>query len=133
VSPDGRRVFVTGASSGGRLDRDDFDTVAYSAATGKQLWASRYNGPGKLYDEPAAIAVSPDGRRVFVTGLIPTPYGSRAYGQSSDYATLAYNATTGKQLWASRYNNGTAISMAVSGSSETRTAYDYVTIAYRSS
>jgi outer membrane protein assembly factor BamB len=158
VSPDGATVFVTGASSGGRLDRDDFETVAYSAVTGKQLWVSSYSGPGKLYDDPAAIAVSPGGGevfvtgdsgrgnsygyatvaynaatgrqlwarrytrpvigigsafavavspgggRVFVTGFSPTPYGSRATGQSSDYATLAYNAGTGRQLWASRYS-----------------------------
>ena len=40
VSPGGSRVFVTGASGG------DSETVAYSAATGRRLWVSRYNGPG---------------------------------------------------------------------------------------
>jgi hypothetical protein len=140
VSPDGSRVFVTGASSGGRLDRDDFETVAYAAATGKQLWARSYSGPGKLYDEPSAIAVSPDGRAVFVTGD-----SGRALGDG--YATVAYDAATGRQLWASRYHGPVpgldrAASVAISpGGREvlvtgdikgrgTR-AYDYATVAYK--
>lgn len=57
-------------------------------AGGTQLWAARYTPPGP--DDPGhaahAIAVSPDGSRVFVTGA------STGYGGVVSYATLAYQA-----------------------------------------
>jgi hypothetical protein len=112
VSAGGRRVFVTGESNGGRAAGDEYATVAYSAVTGRQLWFSRYRGPGKNADAPAAVAVSPDGRRVFVTGY------SVAQATGFDYATVAYSAATGRQLWASRYdgsgNYDAATALAVS-------------------
>lgn len=42
--------------------------------------------------------MSPDGSEVFVTGY---SIGNRT---SYDYATLAYDASTGDQLWLRRYN-----------------------------
>jgi len=50
VSPDGSKVFVTGWSWGitGGLD---YDTLAYDAITGAQLWESRYNGPNNSTDQ----------------------------------------------------------------------------------
>jgi len=100
VSPDGTAVYVTGQSNGGPpAGASDYATVAYDAATGSQLWASRYNGPGKGYDAASGVAVSPDGTRVFVTG---ESYGRHATG--SDYATVAYDAATGNLLWVGRYN-----------------------------
>ena len=112
VSPGGARVFVTGTSQGA-ASHYDFVTVAYSAATGAQLWARRYNGPGNGDDHGYSVAVSPDGARVFVTGT-SEGVGHSAFG----YATVAYNAITGAQLWARRYNGpgkgGVAWSVAVS-------------------
>jgi WD40 repeat protein len=82
VSPDGSRVFVTGASRGAIIT--GYLTVAYSAATGARLWVTRYNGPGNGSDEAYSVAVSPGGSRVYVTGLTgPFP---------NDYATVAHSA-----------------------------------------
>src|SRR5215469_15371845 len=138
VSPNGRTVFVTGSSTGATSGTDDA-TIAYNAATGTQLWVKRYNGPGNGSDGASSVAVSPDGRTVFVTGHCK----GRTTGQ--DYATIAYNAATGAWLWVKRYNgpgNGDdqASSLAVSsgggrvvvtGSSTGATSgTDYATVAY---
>ena len=96
VSPDGSRVFVTGASARSPRD-DDYATVAYDASTGDQLWVKRYDGPAGSHDYARAIGVSPDGTRVFVTGL---SYGATGSG----YVTIAYEASSGTQLWVKRYS-----------------------------
>jgi glucose dehydrogenase len=49
-------------------------------------------------DNAAGLAVSPDGAAVYVTGTSIASYNTPA-----DYATVAYNAGTGAQLWAARY------------------------------
>jgi outer membrane protein assembly factor BamB len=138
VSPGGRMVFLTGQTFFGKAFGAGYQTVAYRAGTGKQLWASRYLGPGTNADTPDAIAVSRHGGTVFVTGYSP---GGKT---QQDYATVAYRADTGKQLWVSRYNdpaNGFDIATAVAvspdgatvfvtGSSDRRRGTDYATIAY---
>jgi DNA-binding beta-propeller fold protein YncE len=96
VNPDGSRVFVTGNSVGLETS-NDYATVAYDAASGEELWVSRYDGPGNRLDYGVAVAVSPDGAKVFVTGSSDAP------GADRDYATLAYNAATGDTLWETRY------------------------------
>ncbi len=99
-SPDGMRLFVAGYLG----TQQSFETVAYSAATGAQLWAKAYQAAGSSYSYPAAITVSPDGARVYVTGDTMSALGQGA-------ATFAYDAGTGKQLWVSRYNTkGAAVS-----------------------
>ena len=72
---------MTGTSDG-RTTHADYATVAYSAATGRQLWASRYHGPANN-GGAHCVAVSPAGTRVFVTGWSE---GRTSY----DYATVAY-------------------------------------------
>jgi len=100
VSADGMRLFVAGYLG----TQQSFETVAYSAATGAQLWAKAYQAAGSSYSYPAAITVSPDGARVYVTGDTMSALGQGA-------ATFAYDAGTGKQLWVSRYNTkGAAVS-----------------------
>jgi DNA-binding beta-propeller fold protein YncE len=140
VSPDGGTVFVTGRDV---PSSNDFGTVAYDADTGGQLWAKDYSGPaGGGFDAACALAVSPDGSTVVVTGE------SAGDTTDADYATVAYDASTGDQLWASRYNgpandrdvphsvqvspDGTQV--FVTGESRKSRAgvlyFDYATIAY---
>ena len=138
VSPDGATVFVTGGSTGA-TSGEDYATVAYDAATGAQLWASRYNGSGNTSDEALSLAVSPDGATVFVTGA------SAGATSGPDYATVAYNAATGARRWVRRYNgpkNGRDVAFAVAAGPGGRSVFvtgfstgatsgqDYATIAY---
>jgi PQQ-like domain len=100
VSPDGSQVFVTGESSNGTGSTTGFATVAYDASTGAQLWAARYDGPAAGLDDAVAVAVSPDGSKVFITGH------SLGANGISGFTTLAYQAATGATVWTQRYNQG---------------------------
>ncbi len=139
VSPDGDTVFVTG-SDNAASNGEDYVTVAYNAATGAQLWVSRYDGAAHGNDYASEVAVSPGGSTVYVTGW--------SIGTSSiyyyDWATVAYNPATGAQLWVRRsssaYGTSGASALAVSpgGGTVFVTGFrhgatsddDYVTIAY---
>jgi outer membrane protein assembly factor BamB len=144
VSPGGDTVFVTGISAGstGTTSKADYATIAYNAATGARLWVQRYNGPGNGNDAAQSVAVSPGGDTVFVTGSSAERTGTNSKG---DYATVAYSAATGAQLWVQRYNgpsngNDQVRSMAVSPRGEAvfvtgyneglPGVYDYATVAY---
>jgi hypothetical protein len=146
VSPDGSQVFVTGDSVGTTGD-DDYATVAYDTTTGAESWVARYDndGPGPAGDSAAALGVSPDGSEVYVTGT------SVVSKRDSDYATVAYDATTGARLWVARYDgpgyNGSDAAHAlgvspdgsevyVTGQSVGSTGdgdFDYATVAYGAS
>jgi hypothetical protein len=141
-SPDGTKVFVTGYSIG--HEGSAFATIAYRPSTGARLWVARYPAGGRFFSggSPHSIAVSPDGTLVFVTGQRVNADGR------TDYATVAYRAATGAQVWAARYNGpsggeDSAVSVAVgphgkmvfvTGSSRTQGAgptNDFATLAYR--
>jgi hypothetical protein len=94
VSPDGAKVFVTGESQSSST-AFDYATIAYDATTGAQLWVARYSATGDGVNGATAIAVSPDGTTVYVTGQ---SWG----GSNTNYATLAYDTATGGQLWVTR-------------------------------
>jgi outer membrane protein assembly factor BamB len=142
ISPNGSTLYVTGRSTGrAHLNFDDA-TVAYKASTGAQVWVSRYNGKANKDDYANDVVVAPNGRTVFITG------GSNGKTSDTDYATIAYNASTGKRLWVERYNGPANLWdygrwLAVTPDSKTvvvtgqswggATAYDYATIAYNAS
>jgi PQQ-like domain len=140
AAPDSKTVFVTGTSQGVHVGVD-YTTIAYDAATGKQVWLSRYNNPRRNgADSASALAISPDGRRLYVTGT--------SHGRSSqeDYATVAYAAASGKQQWVARYNghanetdSASSVTVSHDGSKifvtgrswGSTSLYDYATIAYQ--
>lgn len=144
VSSSGRRVYVTGRSTGA-TSGSDYLTIAYNAATGARLWTARYSSPASKDDIAQSVAVSPTGATVFVTGQSAGPSTS---GSAADYATVAYRASDGKQLWVARYNgpgNGRdqarAVSVARDGgsvfvtgtSAGTGDTSNFATVAYQAS
>jgi lambda repressor-like predicted transcriptional regulator len=139
VSPDGSAVFVTGFSYGS-TSAANYATVAYAASDGTELWVKRYDGPSSSTDVANALGVSPDGSAVFVTGA--------SASRANDYATVAYNASTGAELWVTRYNGPSsstnwadALDVSPDGSQVFVTGYsyalstalDFATIAYDAS
>jgi WD40 repeat protein len=98
VSPDGERVYLTGGIEVSPTRTMDFLTIACDADTGDRLWARWYDGPAGGEDVSNAMALSPDGTRLVVTG------GSEGVGTSDDYATIAYDAGSGSTVWERRYD-----------------------------
>jgi hypothetical protein len=95
---------VTGSSPGKGGD-SDFETIAYDAATGSELWAKRFDGAAGLDDSSGSLTVSPDGSSVFVPGL------TFAATNDTDWVTLAYDASTGAKLWKREFDGpGTSLS-----------------------
>src|SRR5581483_6953480 len=90
LSQDGSTLFVTGDSYSYEGEYD-IATIAYDVTTGAQRWTTRFDAT--TGDHGAAIGVSSDGSRVFVTGSTVGPDGW------FDYATLAYDTATGNRLW----------------------------------
>src|SRR5207248_3211696 len=128
VSPDGSTVFITGVSAEA-LTGYDYATVAYDASSGVTRWAARYSHVSSFQTEGAsALGLSPDGSTVFVTGR-----------SDYDYATVAYDASTGASLWVARYGypaefNNLAFALGVSPDGSTvfvtgGSSYDYATVA----
>jgi hypothetical protein len=126
VAPDGSTVFVTGMSSSSDAGFD-YATVAYDASTGARRWSKLYNGPGNANDRPNALAVSPDGSSIIVTG--------HAYSSTTgdDYATISYDASTGARRWVRRYVGAASTSsdeardvgVSLDGSTVIVTGYSY--------
>ena len=70
--------------------------AASATTSGTELWARHYDGPASGADAAYGVAVSPDGATVFVTG--------QSAGDSDDFATVAYAASTGARVWVRRYD-----------------------------
>lgn len=113
VNPDGSKVFVAGYNCETYPCPDQpFATVAYDAATGNRLWVSRYRSGGQNY--LSDLAVSPDGSGVFVTGQEQMPCYSPCTITQVNAPLVAYDASTGDELWAADYENNSAWALAVS-------------------
>jgi WD40 repeat protein len=97
IAPDGGTVLATGSGSDG-ADVADYATVAYDAESGAKLWTKRLDGGGS--DFARSIAVDATSATVFVTG---SSDGSKS---GLDFLTVAYNASTGAKIGASRYEPG---------------------------
>jgi len=99
ASANGKAVFVTGHTD--INGAEDYTTIAYNGGT--QLWIKDLASPASASAPPLggnSVAVSPNGKTVFVTGAAASGCCS------ADYATMAYNAATGTQLWIKRYRTG---------------------------
>lgn len=92
LSPDGSAVYVTGTANA-----NEYTTIAYAAATGRQSWLAQSPSKGGTSGTPAFIAASPDGSKVAVTGS-----SDQANGQFG-YETAAFAAGTGARLWTAAY------------------------------
>ena len=117
VSPSGNAVVVTGYGNDS-VTAEDLTTVAYNTATGATLWTRRYIAPGNELSTGRALAFSPDGITVYVTGSV----------------TAAYDAATGATRWLAPFG---AIASSVAVSPVTGAVYvtgvasdDYLTIGY---
>jgi hypothetical protein len=104
VSPLGDKVFATGLSddvaSGPPFNVNyAFATVAYDAATGQALWTARKQWDGTTFNAPEAIAASPDGAHVYVTGQTSSATSTK----DLDFGTVAYASDTGAEAWSDRY------------------------------
>jgi WD40 repeat protein len=97
VSPDGSTVFVTGWTSPEYYFYErDYLTLAFDAVSGAQLWSRSYTGSDRG-DAAFALAIGPGGKRVYVTGE------SDRSDTDSAFATIAYEASSGTELWTSLY------------------------------
>lgn len=100
VSPDGARVFAAGWSSPGFGGPGLMVTRSYEAATGVQRWQALFSSlrTPQEQDFADALAVAPNGARVFVTGRASyqmdpdDPANQQPGGNSTDYVTIAYEA-----------------------------------------
>jgi len=145
VTSDGTKVFVTGVSDGLKSPQD-FVTIGYDASDGAQLWKRRYSGadPGAGDLPVGGVALNPTGTKVFVSGE-----SYQGATRAQDFVTVAYSASSGTQLWMSRFGgtpvgaydtphdsvvapNGRRVFVAGGVQTDTATGYgDIGVVAYR--
>lgn len=122
VSPDSSTVYVGGTvqTSPGESNCDEYGggyrASSYDAADGTVRWSSTWRvSSGSLCGKATSLRMSPDGSTVFVTG-----YGGTHEDWRYGSGTVAYDALTGRQLWATRddhirvFDGDTVIALGVS-------------------
>jgi outer membrane protein assembly factor BamB len=108
VSPSGSAVFIAEEISAANTEGTFLSqiTAALDPATGATMWSKivRPTAGTKTWMgvDPYAIAASPDGSAVYVTGYetLKPPSGLRP---NLEYHTIGYAAATGQQLWTADY------------------------------
>jgi hypothetical protein len=109
MSPDGRTVVLTGQSASNTPGAiTDYATVAFDTATGAQRWVARFSDSSEVAGQSnygMAAAFSPDGTRVFVTGVAGDNLSPSDGHYMGDIETIAYDATTGSVVWEHRYDD----------------------------
>lgn len=70
-------------------------TIAYDLATGERRWLDRHGDPAHQ-NKANAIAASPDGATIYVTGF---ENDELLFDGIGDAVTVAYDAATGAQRW----------------------------------
>lgn len=106
LSSSGEMLYLTGWSYGEGEFNNDYGTIAVATTgerAGEIVWTARYDGVGvRAPDQAEALVVSPDDRTVYVTGMSNDVDGGPPFNVNYGYATIAYDALTGQQLWESR-------------------------------
>jgi hypothetical protein len=122
VSPDGSMAFVTGNFQSFDGVEDHWITLGLDASTGARRWSMTHGV--SPYDSASDIAVSPDGATVFVTGATHTSIENGL----SDYGTIAYDATTGAEIWTASYDGGCGCPDGGDGASDLAVSPDGSTV-----
>lgn len=123
ISPDGSHLYATGWSAGPGEFNLDYGTISVSTGDGSVAWEARYDGVGvHAPDEAFAIAIDPTGSKVFVSGLSDDVDGGPPFEANYGFGTVAYDATTGNQLWDTLkifpdtfFNSGNAAAVSANG------------------
>lgn len=102
----GTMLYLTGWSYGEGEFNNDYGTIAVRTKgpdAGDIEWTARYDGVGnRAPDQASALAVSPDGSTVFVTGMSDDVDSGPPFAVNYGFATVAYDALTGELLWEAR-------------------------------
>src|SRR6266576_4075502 len=103
LTSDGSRLYVLGSSGGIPVSEpgatnvtNGFTVVAYDAANGAQLWVAQHLNPfdpnSLMFGRAIAIAVSPDGSHIFVTGMTGA-YNLVSNTSSQAFTTAAFDSS----------------------------------------
>jgi len=94
VSPNGATIFEVGSV----FPRKPSDIVvqARAAADGSLRWSFRYRDPNQFQEHPVAATLSPDGGRLYITG-VTRPFFTSFF--PSHFLTLALDTADGAVLW----------------------------------